>query len=280
MSKPDFDFSKYVEVPESWIENALNIPNTVNSQPKAFPVRRIVAAASIVLVAVLGVSLYFLFGNKSPIPVAPIKPTDSAQTMTETASVDTESVTLTERMTTSATTPPSAPSTSAATQIATDSEGEIIVITTITTRTEHTPSDATPISPATTQAPAVTPSEEPAVPPTQAATEISVPTAPTPTEPNIRTLELNLRLSEMIATVAEDGDSTLYCCIYDSAGNPIGDPDLYSRGHLLDIRPDGYQSQEVIYHYSVDYDANTVPDGGFTYRIYLSSGTVLNKGTI
>ena len=83
-----------------------------------------------------------------------------------------------------------------------------------------------------------------------------------------------------MTAAAEDSDDTLYCCIYDSTGNPLGDPDLYSREHWLKVRSGGYQSQEVEYHYTVDYDANDVPDGGFTYRIYLSSGTVLKEGAV
>ena len=64
MSRPDFDFSKYVEVPDAWVENALKIPDTAKNQPKALPIRRYVTAASIVLVIALGISVYFLFGNK------------------------------------------------------------------------------------------------------------------------------------------------------------------------------------------------------------------------
>ncbi len=82
MSRPDFDFSKYVEVPDTWIENALKIPDTVKNQPKALPIRRYVTAASIVLVIALGISVYFLFGNKSPISIAPTPKTDNTESVT------------------------------------------------------------------------------------------------------------------------------------------------------------------------------------------------------
>ncbi len=95
LSKPDFDFSKHVEVPDAWIENALKIPDTAQSAPKVTPFpRRMVAAAGIVLVTVLGVSAYFLFGNKNPIPTAPALPEADTVAPTENSSVPTEAASV------------------------------------------------------------------------------------------------------------------------------------------------------------------------------------------
>ena len=80
MKKPDLNFSKHVAVPDEWIEKALAIPSSCASpaapprRPRVFFLgsRRLIAAASIVLVAALSVSGYFLIRNiRGPSAVAP-----------------------------------------------------------------------------------------------------------------------------------------------------------------------------------------------------------------
>ncbi len=119
LSKPDFDFAKYVEVPDQWIENALNIPNTAQQKPKVTPFpRRIAVAASIVLVTVLGISVYFLFRNKSPISVKPSNSVIASQTQSESETAGANAIESTQYVS------ESIPST----QLATDSLGNVIRI--------------------------------------------------------------------------------------------------------------------------------------------------------
>ena len=125
LSRPDFDFSKYVEVPDAWIENALKIPDTVKNQPKALPIRRYVTAASIVLVIALGISVYFLFGNKSPISIAPTPKTDNTESVTPSPSFS-EIPTEAESQTDS--TLPQGIKREAETQLSTDAQGHAIII--------------------------------------------------------------------------------------------------------------------------------------------------------
>lgn len=295
LSKPDFDFSKYVEVPDAWIENALNIPKTVQKKPKVIPMRRIVTAASIVLVAVMGITLYFLFGNKAPIPVAP-KQTVATEVqsvdMTDaTSPTDHSSIQNTDRTvnyqaaTSSQTITPTS-----ATQSATDNRA-IIVTPTSSPTNGATAVPVPTISPASeppqdvpTNVLRPVPTQQPITDPTTAPSPASAPITEKTTQayiPDIKTLSLVLPFAEAV-TASEDADGTLYCCVYDSAGNPLGDSDLYSRSHWIDVTTvsSGYASDSVEYRYSVEYDANQVPDNRFTYKIYLRNGTVLKTGTV
>ena len=294
MSRPDFDFSKYVEVPDQWIENALNIPNTVQEKPKIIPIRHYVTAASIVLVVTLGISVYFLFGNKSPIPVAqnptaaateaqPIDATD-ATFPTEQNTVQSTDSTVNNQVATSSQAIPTTP----ATQVTTDSRGNVIPSPTQTN--DHptvAPAPSATTAPSTeppqdkpTDALRPSPTQKPVAHPTTAPTVAPITEKPTQAyTPDIRTLRLDLPIIDT-ATVSEDSDSNLFCCVYDSAGNLLGDSDLYSRSHLVNINSGGYQSEGVVYNYAVDYDANKVPDNRFTYKVYLRNGTVVLQGTV
>lgn len=294
LSRPDFDFSKYVEVPDQWIENALNIPNTVQKQPKIIPFRRYITAASIVLVVTLGISIYFLFGNKNPIPVAP-----KQTAATEAQSIDTTDATFpTEQNTVQSTdstvnnqvaTASQAIPTTPATQVTTDSRGNIIPSPTQTNdQPTVAPSPSVTTAPSTeppqdtpTDAPRPTPPQKPVAHPTTAPTAASVTEKPTQAyTPDIRTLRLALRAELPTVAEADEDGGTLFCCVYDSSGNLLGDSDLYSRSHLVDINSGGYQSDGVVYNYAINYDANKVPDNRFTYKVYLRNGTVVLQGTL
>lgn len=134
LRKDTFDFSKYLKVPDEWIENALAVPETVQQKPKAVPFpRRYITAAGIVLVAVLGVTVYFLFGNKNVIPVKPVSTGPAIQTATQIATENGTTAEMPTAICTHAATEnnrhkPSEKPTQPATQIATDSMGRITVI--------------------------------------------------------------------------------------------------------------------------------------------------------
>lgn len=70
MNKVNFDSLKNIKAPEEWIAKAASIPDTA-VQKRAFPaVSRTVTAASIVLVGVIGLVVFLMFGGgKAPVAV-------------------------------------------------------------------------------------------------------------------------------------------------------------------------------------------------------------------
>lgn len=66
MNKLNFDSLNNIKAPEQWIKNAVAIPET-SVKKRGFPHYRIAAAASIVLVSVIGLLTFLLFGNHAPI---------------------------------------------------------------------------------------------------------------------------------------------------------------------------------------------------------------------
>ena len=284
LSRPDFDFSKYVEVPDAWIENALNIPNTVQEQPKIIPLRRYVTAAGIVLVVALGISVYFLFGNKSPIPVAPTPKADNTESIAQIPSSPTLS-TDAESQTDS--TLPQGIKREAETQLSTDAQGHVIIISAPpVTRDSNattpkkadasakTPTDAVPtpretspgnfiIKPAAPTQPNVPPTTPPATEPT--------PTPAHDEEPQTAVICVPASSIELI-DFESDTESELYCCVYDSRGNPIGAGDLYDASHLVTVPAPsvgGYQTEENLeYRYSFEYLPSQV-SGELRYEFYI-----------
>ena len=66
MNQVNFDSLNNIKAPEQWIKNAAAIPET-SVKKRAFPLYRVAAAASIVLVSVIGLLIYLSFGNHTPI---------------------------------------------------------------------------------------------------------------------------------------------------------------------------------------------------------------------
>lgn len=66
MNKLNFDSLNNIKAPEQWIKNAVAIPET-SVKKRGFPRYRIAAAASIVLVSVIGLLTFLSFGNHAPI---------------------------------------------------------------------------------------------------------------------------------------------------------------------------------------------------------------------
>lgn len=299
MSKPDFDFSKYFEVPDEWIESALNIPNAVNTRPKVLPIRRYVAAASIVLVVALGISVFFLFGNKKPIPVKP----DNSGIAVQSAS---ESVTASDIGGAESTQPPS----DAKIQPATGSRKDRSTIPThstqpsqavVSTLPHTTENSATHpyMSPTTeppqsdpTDAPQHQPTHKPGTPAPPSPTQPKVaPTSPPatsapatvfPTEEQKKTGNIRIPSSSIEMTVAADEEIRLYCRVYDSQGRILGDSNLYAPSHLVDISlvpsaEDQYESAE--YSYTFEYLPSQVC-GTLRYQLYTQGDHVVYTGTV
>lgn len=82
MNQVNFDSLNNIKAPEQWIKNAAVIPET-SVKKRAFPLYRVAAAASIVLVSVIGLLTYLSFGNHAPIELRDnaaydVQPTDAA----------------------------------------------------------------------------------------------------------------------------------------------------------------------------------------------------------
>lgn len=73
MKKANFNTLRDLPVPESWIENALAVPEAEEQKPVAVPFWRrprfIAMAASLVLVSALSLALFLTMGNKPPVAV-------------------------------------------------------------------------------------------------------------------------------------------------------------------------------------------------------------------
>lgn len=86
MKKLNFDSLNNIKAPEQWIKNAAAIPE-LPQKKRTFPLYRVAAAASIVLVSVIGLLTYLSFGDHAPIKLRDnvaddVQPTDAADTVT------------------------------------------------------------------------------------------------------------------------------------------------------------------------------------------------------
>lgn len=164
MDKHNFDSLKNLKAPQEWIEKAALIPESTEKR-RAFPLYRVTAAASVVLVALIGLSAFLLFGRgQTPITV------QNATTAETRAIGNAETVGVTEdSKPTDAAVSPTRASQAGSTEFFADS----------------TEAPAKPAQPATEKAavPTVYPTA-PTVAPTEAPTApLILPTAPPPTTP-------------------------------------------------------------------------------------------------
>ena len=308
MSKPDFDFSKYFEVPDKWIESALSIPNVVNTQPKVLPIRRYVAAASIVLVVALGISVFFRFGNKKPIPVKP----DNSGIAVQSAS---ESVTASDIGGAESTQPPS----DAKTQPATGSRKDRSTIPTHSIQPTQAVVSTLPQAAESSSAPTyVSPAAEPPQSEPTDATQYQptqkpvTPTPPSPTQPKAaptsspatqQPISTNTEPTEMdpptelpwiIETPTEAGyeaedalvlkaeltnrirlnEKYVYCRIHKSTGELIGDKDLYAWQHRVTVN----RNYKIVTYKPSERNLYLAP-GNYVYYFYESNGDIFADGS-
>lgn len=301
---------KNLPVPDALIEKALAIPDTAEKAPAALPwyrqTRMIAAAASIVLVTIMGFFAYFFFGNKNPIPVktdptvsVTDSPTNSASDgiqPTEMPTAPAGSSSTDGRQNAS-----SAP-TQPATQIIIDSRGRQIVIPASSTA----PSDAS--SPATTpaateprqvdptDAPRPTPTQKPVVNPTTAPEPTTAPTPTTdpatekptaeeewpdppvelPTENNPTESPWAISLTATIPYEIRSQQLPVYCKILRSNGTLVGDPDLFSNQHRASAYFNPKYDKAV---YEPFGNGLNLTYGVYTYYFYDGTGEAFATGT-
>lgn len=302
MKKPDFDFTKHIEVPDEWIEKALSIPaqHPVKARP---PIpRRLITAAAAVLVIGLSIGSYFLFRNMSQAPAvapsptsAPISPTLPGQDPTgigsqtqpteQTDAPQSESVPQpTELPTVTQTQPvPSVIPTQPATQQGAKPDE---TPTTVPVPTEPVTQPVTlpePIDPEPIDEP--TPTDalgpfEPYLPGPEDDPPEPVDPEPVPAAERFAEIYHPVSLSDYTESdAAPQHTAEIYCTLYDSSGNPLGSANPFANDHRAWIHSQwGDTFFYYFFHGAVDADAD-VPLH-CTYVFYDRSGSRLAEGAI
>ena len=171
MDKHNFDSLKNLKAPQEWIEKAALIPESTEKR-RAFPLYRVTAAASVVLVALIGLSAFLLFGRgQTPITV------QDATTAETRAIGNSETVGVTENSKpTDAVVSPTRGSQAGSTEFFADSTEAPAKPAQPATEKPADPTVYPTASSAPTDAPIEAPTEAPTAPPI-------LPTAPPPTTP-------------------------------------------------------------------------------------------------
>lgn len=250
--------------------------------------RRLIAAASLVLVSVLSIAIYFLIGNKigSPIAVAPVVsgteatenssipagvyPPDASDGRTDTTVRTPTSPTDSRGTATEPTSPTSSrrsPTTQPSTTAATSQRP---TANTTPTQSSALPTEA-PVKP--TQHP-IPPTETTVEPPFELPTIITIEETETPTEgePELPP-QYSLTVEDSVSLDSVyDG---VYCKLYNSSGNRLGGANLYDQTHIAYIS--SVYGDIAVVRYSAPEGLITSP-GYYNYVFYDSSGKLLAQG--
>ena len=275
MKKVNFRTFENLSVSEELLQKALSIPENAKSAPVSYSrTKSLMTAAGFVLVFALSLFLFFLFGNKNAIPIAP----SSVQNPPYSTAADTPTASQAEN------TEPSAPENSAssqpqteiATELSTDAEGNIIVtvITRIIT-TEEDPTEGNHAEPGEnssrpaqsentpqTEKPDDTVSTESASKPPETKTEV-----PMTVEPAI--ICIGIQLPDEIRL----NEQYVYCKIIDRNGNILGSQDLYASDHRVPVF-ENISYVEFIPQWQI------YNPFGCTYYFYTKDGTVFQEGEL
>ncbi len=265
MKKVNFNSLQNIHTPEAWLEKAAAIP--AGSQKKrAFPLRyRFVAAASLVLISVIGLLLFPLFGNHGSSPVvignSNIAASESQTDETSfTGQNDTTEGTAADSSTDAAGNPASNATAQPAPTVngSQPTSGRITPTSSSAPATEHTP--------AATEAPAPTETPEPAE---AAETEVSYPTdAYASVESNISFF------ATFDASLLSEGEAVY--CVYSPADYATG-----SYASAVRQQADYYITQNGMVCANCEVMIEDDPEVSATYRyaFITESGRVLASGT-
>lgn len=306
MKKANFNAIMNLPIPESWVENALAIPE--RKEKKAVPFwrsRAMIAAASLVLVSALSILLYLSFGMKPPVEVKPY--THAASTVRPTYESGETAVTQTVTDGTTGmneTRPAEAEPESV--QAIDRISGTVYVSPTATApQSGTTPSpypSAKPTTPGTKPNPteAVQPTDRPYVPPTEEA-QPTEPSWNTPTEqpwepgwdyptelPTENTDEPHNPPAKLpkrrilYASIPKDiipSDGTVFCMLRTDDGAALGDYGEFSADRRMTLLAYG---TKYTYYYTVS-DYISVPyeaeNTTVSYEIYDGEGNILTTGS-
>ncbi|MBQ8057674.1 MAG: hypothetical protein IJ275_05000 [Ruminococcus sp.] len=304
MNNINFDSLTNIKAPEAWIENALNIPSTVEKKkPLLFfkHSRAIAAVACLVLVSVVSITIYL----KHDRLVVPIDPnytetlasvcndaTDATSDKNETSSNQENTVVLetqpyeliepteggspnsqkpTQKPIVGPTLPNDPPENTEPSQPQFEVPTEAASHPkppTPTVAPTVVPQDPTNTQPPIDPPPCIEPSdpswEVPTVSPTEA--------PPSPSEPEFGSISF----SAQIRTSLVSGDNLVYCSVYDSNNHLIGDSNLYSAQHKAYII--GYSDGKAILSYRLP-DGLITEHGTYSYYFYNRYGETLYYNT-
>lgn len=284
MNEKNFDALKNIKVPQAWLDKAAAIPEEYPRKRAAFPLYRIAAAASIVLVSVIGVLIFLFFGKSAPIVMR-----DSESAVSE--SVTDETVVGTTTATEPAET---------VAVLSTDAQGNTIVryieasdanTSGIQPTESQSASDAPTAKQNGTEKPSPTaPATEWVITPTEApkGTDPPKPTSPPATQEPTESYRppgdtefygtFSIVDSETASgsgwNVAED--ITVFCRLYDSNGNLVGDSPLYHpqrEAVILSRFSDG----TVCVYYDPVVKGLQVTEDGYEYVFYDVHGNELYR---
>lgn len=276
MSDKNFNSIKNFEVPQSWIDGALNIPVTSKDKaPVIFFVKYskfLVSAACILIVCMMSLFLLFRFNNNTKLTIDNTTQTDS---ITDSTSVNQNSPDDFEQGTNkndkdnSDTNPSNGQGGQGETQTPSTDAGEDTDPTSPTDMPSEPsvkPTDPEPTDPPTA-VPTDPPTEEPTVAPTDPPIDFPTDSPPPPIEPIIISTAFDRSL------VASD--YKVYCKVYDLAGNFIGDPDLFSSQHVAQITR---ITESTVYASYCPDDHNLIKKMGYYYfQFYNSDGEIVAK---
>lgn len=300
MKKVNFDSFKRIHASEELIGKALAIPENADKKPTSLPwyrnVRVVATAASVVLVATLGISLYFLFGNKSSIAVAPRVPQTASEIATN-PPTDADGEPVTDGMTEA----PDDPKTTAtdayrasegstqpsATPLPTGDPAPVLpdgtqaAAPTLPASTQGATVKPAPTQKATakpaspTHAPTTVPSEPPIAPQTDDPWNHDPTNPPDPWEHPVTEPEYDpvCRLSVRLSAKYKGSFERVYCRIYDrTAKTVLGDPDRYAASHQADVIVD---DNDVIFIYVPSEHGIDMPPGSYAVAFHNENGVNL-----
>lgn len=293
MSEFNFDKMKNIDIPESWVDGALNVEIEQKYPIPFLKYSKIIAfAASIVLVCSLSVALFFITNKNEAVP--PIK-NNETQCNTHVQISSTE-IKNTENVTEKITQSDNTYSTETETQPVTEVLNTVEPTEENSDNNGESSSNSNPLKPnkhpenTDSVKPKPTENKEKPTKPneTQKPTDAPViddPPQDGPPEDNdeLTSYISNFTNGKITAEIHwSDLSISIYCRMYDSKGNLVGDNDLYSSKREA-IEADGLmvESQEYFsYEYNIDNLGESLKKGRYEVVFYNESGYCLCTGYI
>ena len=238
--------------------------------------RGLAAAAVLVFVSVVSLTIFFLFGNKptTPIPVAPA-PHGTNPSVSETAGSDTPTDSNLSSQS------PSGHGREDATSPTSSRSSATVNRRTPTSKATSPPAAATEPTGAPEPTERVKPTEKPVFPTVPMDPPWDDPTdgdEPWLTPPTENGGMQEVPPVEFYASFDADrlpDDRMIYCKVYDWRGRRLGDRDLYSSEHAASI--EYIKNGTVLVRYLTP-EGLIVMDGSYSYVFYDSSGAILAQG--
>ena len=248
MNKLNFNGLKNIKTPDGWTEKAILIPQRSKAAVpyRVSPLRSVMIAASFVLVTVLSVSAFLIFGNRNSVPVAS-SPTTNAQA-TQAPTKQNVIVEATETAATEQTTSADTKElpTEKETQISTDAQGNTVIttVTTIITTVDGAPDEPEETPTAAAQTEQETGQEQEPQPATQSDigdADLIIEAVYFPRSSGPEPFE---------AGGAVQNDDLIiigYCLIYDEDGTLLGESYPFHSQHFANIKKTDHDRYLISY---------------------------------